>query len=590
MRFLRTLRLIWKGSPGLALAGVALLLIQAAVPLILLYSIKLIFDTVAVASSGPVTPELVQRISLLIILAGAISVLQSVVGAASRITSELQAQAVKDEVQDRIQAKSVAMDLGFYHDPQYRDSLYRAQQYALYRPARVVLSLHDALRNAAIIVAMAGLLATLHWAIIPILILSGLPGLLVRMRNAPAFYDWERRSTPLERQNYYLNDLVTSPPFAEEIRLYDLGGYFRQRARDVRSTLRALARRLTYRRSLTDVAAESVAICGMFGVFLVIGTQTLNGAYSIGSLVITFQALQRVWTHFGQLMRSLTDVRENDLLLAELFEFFDLVPTVADGIRAAPGVSSPPQIVLEDVCFRYPGAAADTLNRVSLTIQAGQQIALVGHNGSGKSTLIKLLCRLYDPPRGKIMVDGVDMREMQLADIRAMIGVMTQDFVRYEATAADNIRFGRIDLPPEAAEVVWAAQQSGADAVIRDLPQGYETMLGTLFAGGHQLSAGQWQKVAMARALIRKPRLLILDEPTSAMDANAEQALFRTFRHIARGCTSVVVSHRLANITGADCIYVLEEGSIVESGTHTALMTLGGLYAHMFELQARGYR
>jgi ATP-binding cassette subfamily B protein len=410
------------------------------------------------------------------------------------------------------------------------------------------------------------------------------------MRNAPTFYDWQRRSTPLERQSYYLNDLVTSPLFAAEVRLYDLGGYFRQRARDLRGKLRALARRLTYRRSLTDVAAESVAICGMFGVFFVIGTQTLSGAYSIGSLVMTFQALQRVWTHFGQLTRSLTEVHENDLMLAELFEFFDLAPAVADGSRAAPSTSAPPQVVLEDVCFRYPGASTDTLNHVSLTIQAGQQIALVGHNGSGKSTLIKLLCRLYDPASGKIAVDGVDMREMRLAGIRAMIGVMTQDFVRYEATAADNIRFGRINLPPDDAEVDWAARQSGADAVIRDLPQGYGTMLGSLFAGGHQLSAGQWQKVAIARALIRKPRLLILDEPTSAMDANAEQALFRTFRDIARGCTSVVVSHRLSNITGADCIYVLEEGSIVESGTHGALMARSGLYAHMFELQARGYR
>ena len=439
-------------------------------------------------------------------------------------------------------------------------------------------------------VAMAGLLATLHWAIIPILVLSGLPGLLVRMRNAPAFYDWERRSTPLERQNYYLNDLVTSPPFAEEIRLYDLGGYFRQRARDLRSTLRALARRLTYRRSLTDVAAESIAICGMFGVFLMIGTQTLSGAYSIGSLVMTFQALQRVWTHFGQFMRSLTDVHENDLLLAELFEFFDLMPAVADGSRAASKISSPPQIVVEDVCFRYPGAAADMLNHVSLTIDAGQQIALVGHNGSGKSTLIKLLCRLYDPARGRIAVDGVDMREMQLADIRAMTGVMTQDFVRYEATAADNIRFGHINLPPGAPEVAWAAQQSGADAVIRDLPQGYGTMLGSLFAGGHQLSAGQWQKVAMARALIRKPKLLILDEPTSAMDAKRragavpDVSAHRARLHIGRRQSSARQHHR-------GRLHLRAGGrKIVESGTHTALMSLGGLYAHMFELQARGYR
>ena len=329
-RWGRTLRLIWNSSPFLTVAGLALVFIQSALPLLLLYLMKLIFDAFAAAALGPIGAVPIRGISYLVLLAGAVAVAQSLIGAAARIVTTLQAEAVKSDVHDLIELKSTEIDLGFYEDQRYRNSLYRAQQYAPHRPVHIVTKIHDVLRNAATLIGMAGLLASFHWAILPVLCLAALPGVILRMRNAPRHYDWQRRFTALERRSLYLSQVLTTPRYAEELRLYDLGGHFRLQVRNVRSKLRVAARRVTIERSLADGLAEALAVCGMFGVFLAIGLQALNGQFSLGTLVMSFQALQRAWTHLGILLHSLADLHENDLFLAELFEFLDLKPTISD--------------------------------------------------------------------------------------------------------------------------------------------------------------------------------------------------------------------------------------------------------------------
>ena len=590
VRLLRTLRLIFGSGPRIAAAGFALVAVQAVLPVILLFLLKRIVDLLAApehASLGAPNHALLELVSL----AALVALAESLAGAARRIVGELQAEAVSGHLHDLIHGKSIEVGLGFYEDASHRDSLHRAQQLAPYRPNRLVSGLQDTMRHAISLTAVAGVLIWVDWRIVPALVLSSVPGALLRFREAPRFYDWWQRQTKLERVARYFSEVMTTAPFALELRLYQLGNHFRSRFLDVRRRMREASRRLTLRLATGDFVAEAIAIAGLFGVFALLGVEVAGGALSLGSLVMGFGAMQRAWMHFGGFLRGLADLREDDLLLQDLYRFLDIAPTPAPAMepRALPPGGAP-EIRLIDVRFRYAGMERDALDGINLTIAAGERVALVGHNGSGKSTLIKLISRLYDPTAGRITVDGVDLRELSQVDVRSVITVVSQDTVRYQETAGDNIRFGAHDLHADATAIELAARRSGAAEVIAGLPAGYDTKLGNSFDGGHELSPGEWQKVALARGFVRDARVILLDEPTSAMDARTEDHVLRGFEAVARGRTSIVISHRLSTVMTADRIHVLEGGRIIESGSHEDLMRQGGVYANMFEMQAARYR
>lgn len=590
VRLRRTLRLIWESNPWIANAGFLLVVIQAALPILLLFLIKLIVDTLA-AGMGSQAAVPFREIAELVLLAAVVAIAESLAAAASRIVGVWQSEAVSERLHDLIHVKSIEVELGFYENARHRDTLHRAQQLAPFRPNRLVSSLRDTARNVIAVIALAGVLSSFHWLIVPIMVLSSLPGMILRLKEAPRFYDWWQRHTALERLARYLGDILTTAPYAQELRLYQLGGYFRRRFLDTRRAMREASRRVTLRRVSSDFVTEAISICGLFGVFLLLGLQTLNGAISLGGLVISFQALQRAWTHFGAVLRGLTELREDDLLLQDLYRFLDLRPQVTTPeFPTAMRASAVPGIQLRDVRFRYPGSDHDVLNGITLDIAPGEHVAVVGHNGSGKSTLIKLISRLYDPVQGSIMLDGIDLRQLAIADIRSTITVVTQDTVRYQETARDNIRFGARDLLASDAMIEAAARRSGAAAVIARLPAGYATMLGNSFEGARELSHGEWQKLSLARGFVRDASVILLDEPTSAMDPHAEEEVLRGFTEIARGRTTLVISHRLSTVMATDRIYVLDRGRIAESGTHAALMRMRGIYAGMFEIQAARYR
>ena len=363
------------------------------------------------------------------------------------------------------------------------------------------------------------------------------------------------------------------------------------RYNDLRRLLRSETMQIVTRQAAANLSGQIVTTGAVYGSYAFIAYRTLHGAISLGDLVMYYQAFQRGQGFLQQMLGSVAGLYEDSLFLTNLYEFLDLKPKISP--PAKPKLVPHPMqqgIVFDRVCFDYPSSTRRALDDVSLTIHPGEKVALVGENGSGKTTLIKLLCRLYDPSSGLITVDGVDLREVDLTAWRREIGVILQDYVHYNLTAQDNIWFGNVDVPPDPGPITTAAQYAGADEVIARLKNGYDTVLGKMFQQGEELSIGEWQKVALARAFLRDAQVIVLDEPTSAMDARAEYEIFTKLRDLTAGRATITISHRFSTVRMADCIYVLEEGHIIEHGSHDDLMRQSGKYAFLFETQARHYK
>lgn len=565
--------------------------VQGLLPLLSLWLMKLVVDAATAAIAAPDKEGALRRVVLYIALAGGAALLGSLCRIVAGLIGQVQSQAVTDHVSDILHAKSAEVDLAYYESPDYYDVQHRAQQQAPYRPPRIVNGLLQAGQSVISLMAVAGLLCSLHWAMALVLCAAAVPGVLVRLRFSKRMYQWERERTPPERRAWYYHWLLTSDGPAKEIRLFDLGSLFRRRFREQRLQLRQEQLQMSARRSLVELLTQVLGTVAVFGCCGFIAYRAVQGAITLGSLVMYFQAFQRGQGFLLELLGSLAGLYEDNLFLANLYEFLDLKPKVIEPWQAQP---FPPAmhagIVLDHVCFQYDGETRKALDNVSLAIRPGEHIALVGENGSGKSTLTKLLCRLYDPTQGAITVDGVDLREFSTAALRRQMSVIFQDYVHYHLSARDNVWLGNTDLVADDERIVAAARNSGADEVMARLPQGYATILGKWFERGEELSVGEWQKVALARAFLREAQILVLDEPTSALDAQAEAEVFGKFRQLAAGRTAILISHRFSTVRQADCIYVMEKGQIIESGDHDALMRRGGRYAEMFELQARNYR
>ncbi len=596
------LGLLWAAAPGWGLANGIVLVLQGLLPLVGLLILKRLVDAMTAAIGSPEaaigspeaalgSPESAIGVPLLYVGAiGAVVLAGALLQAVSVLIDEVRNQRLTDHVQDLIHAKSVELDLAFFETPEYQDRLHRALQDGPYRPASLATGLAVLVRNAVGLFAVTALLFAFNPWIVLVVVALSLPGVAVKLKHSEELYRWRHERTSTERRATSVDWMLTFVQFAREVRLFGLGKHLRTRHRTLRRALLRERMALARKRAVASLGVEAGGTLAVVGALVLVVLQMARGAISLGDLVMYYGALQRALSSTQRLLASFAGLYEDSLFLSNLRAFLDLEPRVSDPENPE-SITCPMTrgIVFDSVSFSYPGAEEPVLKDLQLEIRPGETIALVGENGVGKSTLVKLLCRLYDPDSGRIRWDGHDLRDLRLADLRRQITVAFQDFARFPVTVRENIRFGDLDRT-EDGQVVAAAASAGAERLVASLPWGYDTELGLLYDRGQELSSGQWQKLALARAFFRDAQVIVFDEPTSELDALAEAELFVRFRELTKGRTTLLISHRFSSVRMADRIMVLEQGRIKESGTHDELLRVGGLYARMFEAQALMYR
>ncbi|MEA5550662.1 ABC transporter ATP-binding protein [Anabaena cylindrica UHCC 0172] len=586
----RAISLVWQSSPNWMVANVIFNVIQSILPLALLYIIKLIVDRIAASISIIDKQQIFTDITFLLINAGAIIFWINFNTVISEICSTTLSQRVTDYMQVTIFKKAIAIDLESYESPEKQDILERAKWEAPNRPTRMLNNLTTAFQNIVSLTVISALLISLNWRLFVILLVVSIPTIFIRFRQSKSMYKWQRHQTEIERKANYFGHLLLGDQPAKEIRLFGLGNAFIQRFYQLRQQLFKEKLAITLRQSLTRLFIQGFISLLMIATYLFIIHQTIYGKFQLGDLVLYGQAFQRGQNSLKELISSVGGLHENNLFLSDIFDFLALPNGMNETINPQPVPSMEKGIVFNNVSFQYQNSSRKAIKQVNLKIAPKEVVALVGENGSGKTTLVKLFCRLYDVTSGSITIDGVNIQDFAINDLQRQISVIFQDYTCYQLTVKENIWVGNIELSPNSPKIMEASQYSGADAVIKSLPGEYETLLGKWFKGGEQLSGGQWQKIALARAFLRDAQLVILDEPTSSMDAYAEESVFQKFREIMHDRAVLLISHRLATVRTADRIYVLHKGEIVESGTHDQLMSLNGKYADLFTTQAKNYQ
>ncbi len=587
----RTLRLVWSVTPGWTAVSAALAVVQGVLPLASAYLVGYIVAAVASGVDAADKRAAFAHVAWLILVAGLVGLASALARSVSALVTEAQGQVITDHISDLIHAKSIAVDLEYYENSRYYDVLHRAQQEAPYRPARIVGDLLLVAQSAITLGGVIGIIFTVNWLLAVIVVAAALPSAYVRFRYSGRMYEWQRRSTVEDRRSWYLHWLLTDGTYAKELRLFGLGDTLRSWFHLLRGVLRGQRLAIAARRSLADLLSQAVATLAVFGTFAYIAWKTIDGAIPLSKMMTIYYAFNTGLTALQSALGGVAGLYEDNLFLTYYHEFMQLEPRVVDSRRPRP-LPRPMRagIVFEGVDFRYPDTERTALADVDLHIRPGEVTALVGPNGSGKTTLVKLLCRLYDPQGGRVTYDGVDLRELSSIELRRTMSVIFQDFARYQLTARQNIWMGNVALAEDDPAVERAAREADAHEVIEGLRAGYDTMLGKWFEDGEEISIGEWQKVALARAFVRDADVLVFDEPTSALDPLAEWRVFEHIRELARGRAVVLISHRFSTVRSADRIHILDEGRIVESGTHAELMALEGEYARMYEVQARAYR
>lgn len=585
----RAVSIVWKSSPRLAMSNLILLLVQGLLPVASLYLLKLIVDKLEGTFTGA-DPAPFERIALLIGLMGGAALLTALARSLSGVVGKAQARVVTDRMQDILHERSVSVDLAYYEDSRFYDTLHRAQSEAPYRPTSIVNGLIQSLQNLITLAAMTGLLLTFHWAVALVLVAAAAPGVLVRLKYSRKLWTWQRDRTETDRRAWYEHWLLTSTQHAKELRLFGLGELFRERYRDLRSLLRNEMLGMARRRAAAELAAQGSATILVYGSFAFIAWRAYQGEITIGDLVMYFSAFQRGLASLRGLLGSLAGLYEDNLFLSNLFEFLDIQPGIVSPDSPLTFPSPIRQgLRFDHVTFGYPSGSGLVLEDLCLEIEPGETMALVGENGSGKTTLVKLLCRLYDPTGGTVTIDGRSLREFDIPDLRSHISVVFQDFAKYHLSVRENISLSDTDSVDDMSRIRRAAGMAGIEGLITDLPDGYDTLLGRWFRGGVELSTGEWQKIALARAFFREADIVVLDEPTGSLDARSERDVFRRFRELAGSRTTLLISHRFSSVRIADRIAVVDRGRIVELGTHRELIELGGLYREMYAIQAEAY-
>jgi ATP-binding cassette subfamily B protein len=593
------LRQIWRTSRALTAASLALRLARALLPVATLYVGKLIIDE-AVRLVGAHVPHdslraawesgALAHLLALLALEFALAVASDVLGRVVALVDSLLSERFTNDLSVRLMEHAATLDLEDFEDSELQDRLDRARRQTMGRMTLMTQLFGQAQDIVTIIGFAAGLVAYAPGLIV-LLAVALVPAFLGESHFNALNYSLNYAWTPERRELEYIRQTGASVETAKETKIFGLSGFLIERYRQLANAFYAANRRLAIRRAAWGGALTTLGTLGYYAAYGYIAWRTVQGAFSIGDLTFLAGSFLRLRSLLEGLLTGLSQVAGQALFLDDLFSFFEIEPEIASPADPRPFPAPIARgFVFEDVGFRYPGAERWAVRHLSFELRAGEVLALVGENGAGKTTLVKLLARLYDPDEGRILLDGVDLRELDLDVLRAHIGVIFQDFVRYHLTAAENIAVGRIEARGDRARIEAAAERALADAVIAKLPRGYDQVIGKRFKNGVDLSGGEWQKVAIARAYMRDAQLLILDEPTAALDARSEFEVFQRFKELSAGRTAVLISHRFSSVRMADRILVLADGQVEAMGTHEELLAQRGRYAELFELQAAGYR
>ncbi|HEY2392392.1 MAG TPA: ABC transporter ATP-binding protein [Candidatus Angelobacter sp.] len=584
----------WAAHCGYMAATVGLRLLRAVVPIATLWVAKLIIDAVVTARSGQ--PN-ISRLWLLVGIELTIVAIGEVLDKASVAVEALFSELFSNHISERLISHAALLDLRHFEDPAFYDRLERAQKQTTGRIGLLTQLLSVAQDSLTLISLATAVFIYSPW-LLALLIVGVIPGFLSETHFSGLEYSLFYRMTPERRQLDYLRSLSAGDKTAKEVQLFGLSAWLVSRYRNLAHRLHIANRSLALRKGIAAILFSLLGIAGYYAGYVLILWRAFYGFISIGTLTFLAASFARSRALTERSLLALGNIYEQGLYMRDLFEFFEMKPTIVSAVAARP-VSSPLKqgLVFEDVGFQYPLSDAWAVRHINLRIVPGERIALVGENGAGKTTLAKLLARLYDPTEGRILLDGVDLREYDLESVRHTVGVIFQDFVRYDMRLDENIGVGEIDQVQEylnsgqtAQAIIDAAEKSQADALAARLIQGYGQMLGRRFEGGMELSGGEWQKIALARAYMRKGQIIILDEPTAALDARSEYETFKRFADLVSGQIALLISHRFSSVRMADRIIVLKHGTILEEGTHSQLLSQDGLYAELFRLQAEGYR
>lgn len=586
------LQLVWATSRALTTSLAATNILQSVIPVVQVWLAGRLIDEVVQGIQDTANrSEHIQGVVALSLIQLAIFLASSGLQALGNISQQLLQERVTIHVQTQIMDHANTLDLADFENATYYDQLQEAQREAQRRPVQMVSQVFGLARSIITFGSMIALLASLSWWIAALTLLSPIPAFISDSRYGWQGFGMMRRHSPVRRAMSYLTSLMTTDQYAKEVKLFTAGDHFIDRYNTVAESYYIETKNLLVKRYTAGFGWGSLTTLASSGTFLYVAVLAIRGQVTLGGLTVYTQAANQVQSAFQGILGGIQGIYENGLYLTTLTSLMEREPQISAPANPVPvTVPFTQGIEFRNVTYRYPDRDAKALDNVSFVIEPRETIALVGQNGAGKSTIVKLIGRLYDPDEGQILINGVDIREYDPTELREQFGVMFQDYATYQFSAADNIGIGNVDQMSDEAAIISAAQRAGADSVIDRLPKGYQTALGKWFEGGHQLSGGEWQKVALARAFMRDAQIMILDEPTAALDARAEHELFSRIQELTDDRIALYISHRFSTARMADRIFVLEHGTLAASGTHDELMLQGGTYAELFELQAASYR
>ena len=593
LRALRNLpaffKLVWQSSPRMMLINVILRFLKASLPFLLLYIGKLIIDQVVHLSrgDGSFSKDFLWK---LVAVEFALAILSDGLGRAITLMDSLLGDLFSNHTSVKIMEHAATLDLDQFEDAIFYDKLERARQQTLGRTillSQVMGQVQDLITMGFL---AAGLAAFNPWLIV-LLVIAILPAFLGESYFNDQTYALTRSQTPQRRELDYLRYIGASDETAKEIKMFSLSGFIIERFKALSDKFYTDNKKIAIKRSIWGTFFALLGSLGYYGAYVFIISSTISGALTIGELTFLAGSFRQLRTLLEGILSRFTTVSQGAIFLSDFFEFFEIQPKIHDTPQPRPFPNPIQQgFTFENVGFQYVNSDRWANRNLNFTLRPAEKLALVGENGAGKSTLVKLLARLYDPTEGRILLDGYDLKEYNLTELRQHIGIIFQDFLRYQMTFSQNIAAGNIDEKANEQLIRASARQSLADELAQRLPGGYDQMLGKRFSEGVELSGGEWQKVAIARAYMRDAQLLILDEPTSALDARAEFQVFERFTELTHGKMAVLISHRFSTVRMADRIVVLDKGEIVEIGSHEELLAKGGRYAELFQLQAMGYQ